>query len=179
MPIGRYTVAATLQGFKTEQASGNVVETDRATIVPFTLSIGALTDTVVVTGDVPIVTQSNITATTRVRREEFEKIPVGRNYQALIGTAPGVVGTGNVNAMGALTSSNLFIVDSVDTTDPTTGTFGTNINFEAIQEVAIATSGRRRRVRPRSGRDRQHRDQVGHQSRRGFGEVYLPERQLG
>lgn len=141
VPIGRYTLNAALQGFKTEEARGNLVETDKATIVPFTLSVGALTDTVQVTGDIPIVTATNTAANTRVRSDEFEKIPVGRSYQALIGTVPGVVGTGNVNALGALTSSNLFIIDAVDTTDPTTGTFGTNLNFEAIQEVSVYTSG--------------------------------------
>jgi len=154
VPIGIYLVAATLQGFDTAQSTGNVVETDKTTAVPFVMKIGALTATVQVTGDTPIVDITNTTANTRVRSEEFEKIPVGRSYQALIGTVPGVVGTGNVNAMGALTSNNLFIVDAVDTTDPTTGTFGTNLNFEAIQEVSVYTSGRRtptkRRFRYRS-----------------------------
>ena len=84
---------------------------------------------------------TNTAANTRIRREEFEKIPVGRSYQHSSRTVPGVVGNGNVNAMGALTSNNLFIIDSVDTTDPTTGTFGTNLNFEAIQEVSVYTSG--------------------------------------
>jgi outer membrane receptor protein involved in Fe transport len=65
---------------------------------------------------------------------------VGRNYQSLIGAVPGVVGTGNVNSLGAITSNNLFIMDGVDTTDPTTGTFGSNLNFEAIQEVVTSTS---------------------------------------
>ncbi len=105
------------------------------------MKLGALTDTIEVVGQTPIVDATNTAANTRVRREEFEKLPVGRSYQALIGAAPGVVGTGNVNALGALTSNNLFIIDSVDTTDPTTGTFGTNLNFEAIQEVSIYTSG--------------------------------------
>ena len=81
-----------------------------------------------------------MTQTTRLSRDEFDKLPVGRSYQALIGAAPGVVGTGNVNSAGALTSNNLFIIDAVDTTDPTTGTFGTNLNFEAIQEVSVLTS---------------------------------------
>jgi hypothetical protein len=141
VPIGPYRVTATLQGFETAQASDNLVETDRTTNVPFQMKIGALTDTVQVLGDVPIVDPTTVTSNTRLRREEFEKLPVGRSYQALIGATPGVVGTGNVNALGALTSQNVFIVDSVDTTDPTTGTFGTNLNFEAIQEVAVATSG--------------------------------------
>jgi hypothetical protein len=141
VPIGSYVVVATLDGFDTAQSTGNLVETDKTTAVPFIMKVGALTATVQVIGDTPIVDITNTTANTRVRREEFEKIPVGRSYQALIGTVPGVVGTGNINAMGALTSNNLFIIDAVDTTDPTTGTFGTNLNFEAIEEVSVYTSG--------------------------------------
>ena len=109
-----------------------------------------------------------MTATTRVRREEFEKLPVGRSYQALIGAAPGVVGTGNVNALGALTSNNLFIIDAVDTTDPTTGTFGTNLNFEADPGSQRADVSGRRRIRPCAGRHRQRRHQVGHEPFRGL-----------
>ena len=140
VPIGPYTVVATLQGFETSQATDNLVETDKTTNVPFAMKIGALTDTVTVLGDTPLVDATNVTATARIQRDQFDKLPVARSYQALIGTAPGVVGTGNVNAMGALTSNNLFIIDAVDTTDNTTGTFGTNLNFESIQEVAVLTS---------------------------------------
>ena len=141
VPIGLYRIVATIKGFGTVEATDNLVETDKTTAVPFGMKVGIVTDTIQVTGQTPIVDVTNTAANTRVRREEFEKLPVGRSYQALIGTAPGVVGTGNVNALGALTSNNLFIIDSVDTTDPTTGTFGTNLNFEAIQELSIYTSG--------------------------------------
>ena len=140
VPIGAYTVTATLQGFETANAADNLVEVDKTTIVTFNMKIGALTDTVQVTGETPIVDPTTVTATTRLSRDEFEKLPVGRSYQSLIGAAPGVVGTGNVNSAGALTSSNLFVIDAVDTTDPTTGTFGTNLNFEAIQEVSVLTN---------------------------------------
>jgi hypothetical protein len=140
VPVGSYSVAATLQGFETAQSADNLVETDKTTSLQFSMRVGQLTDTVQVIGATPIVDASTVTATTRVTRDEFEKLPVGRSYQALIGTAPGVIGTGNVNSAGALTSNNLFIIDAVDTTDPTTGTFGTNLNFEAIQEVSVMTS---------------------------------------
>lgn len=140
VPIGPYTITATLQGFETATATDNLVEVDRTTNVSFTLRVGALTDVVTVVGETPIVDQTNVTQTTRLTREEFDKLPVGRSYQALIGTAAGVVGTGNVNSLGALSNSNLFIIDAVDTTDPTTGTFGTNLNFEAIQEINVMTN---------------------------------------
>lgn len=140
VPLGSYTVVATLQGFETFQATGNLVETDKTTAVSINMKVGALTATVQVLGETPIVDPTTVTQTTRLTRDEFDKLPVGRSYQALIGAAPGVVGTGNVNSLGSLTSTNLFIIDAVDTTDPTTGTFGTNLNFEAIQEVSVLTN---------------------------------------
>ena len=138
--LGSYTVSATLQGFQTASVTDNLVEVEKTTTVPFDMKVGALTDTVQVIGETPIVDRSTVTATTRLSKDEFEKLPVGRSYQAITGTAPGVVGTGNVNSAGALTTANLFVIDAVDTTDPTTGTFGTNLNFEAIQEVSVLTS---------------------------------------
>ena len=47
---------------------------------------------------------------------------------------------GNTNSHGAIDSSNLFLFDGVDTTDPTTGTFGANQNFDTIQEVVVSNS---------------------------------------
>ncbi len=140
VPRGSYSVEATLAGFSPAVSAGNLVETEKTTAVPITMRVGALTDSVTVVGQTPLVDRTNAAANTRVRREEFEALPVGRTYQALIGVTPGVVGTGNVNALGALTSSNLFVVDSIDTTDPAQGTAGTTLNFEAIQEVSVSTS---------------------------------------
>ena len=144
--IGNYTVDATLSGFAPMRLTDNLVETEKTTTVPIELRVGGLTDTVTVTGETPLVDLTNATGNIRVRREEFERLPVGRSYQALVDATPGVVGgtrqTGNanVNALGSPQGGNLFVMDSIDTTDPTTGTFGTNLNFEAIQEVSVSTS---------------------------------------
>jgi outer membrane receptor protein involved in Fe transport len=140
VPIGNYTIEAVLQGFKTERFTNNLVQVERTTIVPVTLEIGALTEAVQVIGDTPIVDPTTVAQTTRLSRDEFERLPVGRSYQALMGAAPGIVGTGNANSAGSISSSNLFVIDAVDTTDPTTGTFGTNINFESIQEMSVLTT---------------------------------------
>jgi hypothetical protein len=140
IPIGNYTVTAALTGFEARKLANNLVETEKTTNVPVTLGVQAVAEVIEVTGEAPLVDATNTTANLRVRREEFEKLPVGRSYQALMGQTPGVVGTGNVSSMGGLTANNLFLMDGIDTTDPTTGTFGTNLNFEAIQEVSISTS---------------------------------------
>jgi hypothetical protein len=143
LPLGPYTVTATLSGFETATARHNIVEKDKVTDVPLTMKLGATTEAITVTGEVPIVDKTNVTDQTRVRAEEFQKLPVGRSYQALTGFAPGIPTNtgGNVNAHGALNSNNQFLFDGADTTDPTTGTFAANLNYEAIQEVDVYTSG--------------------------------------
>ncbi len=140
LSLGLYKVTAAMSGMETLNVSDNLVEAERTTSVPLALRIAGVTETVQVTGETPIVDITNTSVTTRVSKDEYDKIPIGRNYQTMLARAPGVVGTGNVNSSGALTSSNLFLMDGIDTTDPTTGTFGTNLNFEAIQEVSVSTS---------------------------------------
>jgi hypothetical protein len=137
--LGRYDVTVALTGFETKKVTGNLVEAERTTNVPVSLRVAGVEVATTVTGEVPIVDATNQTQQTRLRSDEFEKMPFGRSYLTLLGQAPGVVGTGNVNAHGALSSNNLFLFDGVNTTDPTTGTFGANLNFEAIQQILIRT----------------------------------------
>jgi hypothetical protein len=141
LPLGKYTLLIELQGFGKKTLTDNLVETDKTTAVTATLKLATQELQVTVVGETPIVDRTNTTVQTRVRAEEFQKLPVVRSYQSLMAAAPGVVGTGNVNSHGALTGNNAFLMDGVDTTDPTTGTFGTNLNFEAIEEMTVYTSG--------------------------------------
>jgi outer membrane receptor protein involved in Fe transport len=142
---GRYNVTATLSGFGTVTTTDNLVESNRKTELSTTMKLSAQQAAVTVTGEVPIVDKSNTALETRQRAKEFEKMPVGRSYQSLFLNAPGVNlppgANPNPNVHGALGSNNLWLYDGVDTTDPTTGTFGGNLNFEAIQEVTVITSG--------------------------------------
>jgi hypothetical protein len=106
------------------------------------MRLAAAAETVTVTGEVPLVDKTDTSARTTVRTELSEKLAITRNYQSLIASAPGVTGqTANPNVHGALTGNNQYLFDGVDTTDVTTGTFGQNFNFEAIQEVVVQTAG--------------------------------------
>ena len=105
VPIGQLHRRRHPARLRNGSVTDNLVEVEKTTTVPFDMKIGALTDTVQVIGDTPIVDRTTVTATTRLSKDEFEKLPVGRSYQALTGTAPGVVGTGNVNSAGALTTT--------------------------------------------------------------------------
>lgn len=142
---GRYKVTVTLSGFATVSITDNLVESNRKTDIPVTMKLSAQQAEVTVTGEVPIVDKTNGALETRQRSKEFEKMPVGRGFQNLFLNAPGVNlppgANPNPNVHGALGGNNLWMYDGVDTTDPTTGTFGGNLNFEAIQEVVVQTSG--------------------------------------
>lgn len=140
VPLGRYTVTVKMSNFETVTLANNLVEANRTTSLTVTLKVAPVETSTVVVGRTPIVDASNQTQETRLRVDEFAKLAVARNYQALVGLAAGVVGTGNVNSHGALNSNNIFMFDGVNTTDPTTGTFGSNLNYEAIQEVVVRTS---------------------------------------
>ena len=140
VPLGTYTLTFALSNFETKMQAGNLVEAEKTTNVSTTLALARLEVSATVQGEVPIVDATNQTQQTRLRAEEFQKMPYGRSYLTMLEQAPGVVGTGNANAHGALRSNNLFLFDGVNTTDPTTGTFAANSNFEAIQELVVRTS---------------------------------------
>src|SRR5215471_5080828 len=141
---GPYNITISLAGFETFVATNSMVEPDKTTTVSVSLKIAKVAETVTVTGETPLVDKTNTTATTVVSSQLTDRIPVARGYQNLISFAPGVTnpsGSGNPNSHGALNSNNLYLFDGVDTTDVTTGTFGQNFNFDAIQEVAVSTVG--------------------------------------
>jgi hypothetical protein len=141
LPPGKYTVKATLAGFETFGAEQNVVTAEKTTNVAIQLGISAQQEAVTVSGDVPLVDPTNQSATTRVEFGLADELAVPRGYQNLVEFASGVNDAdadGNTNSHGAVDSSNLYLFDGVDTTDPTTGTFGANNNFDTIQEVVVS-----------------------------------------
>jgi hypothetical protein len=143
LQTGPYALRATLSGFQSVETTNNLVETGKTTEVDVTMRLAQAAEAVTVTGEVPLVDKTDTSARTNVRSELTQKLAVTRNYQSLISAAPGVTNNagGNPNVHGALSGNNQYLFDGVDTTDVTTGTFGQNFNFEAIQEVVVQTAG--------------------------------------
>src|SRR4029453_18439139 len=138
LQTGPYTVRTTLSGFQSVEKTNNVVEVGKTTDVDVTMRLAQAAESVTVTGEVPLVDKTEMSARTTVSSTLTQKLAIGRSYQTLIQNAPGVtalVGAGNPNSHGALSGNNQYLFDGVDTTDVTTGTFGQNFNYVAIQEV--------------------------------------------
>lgn len=143
LPPGDYKVTAKLEGYITVELSTNV-EVDKTTPISVTLKEGAITETVTVTAERPVVDKTS-TESTRVLEKSFtEQLPVLRSDLELLKFAPGVVDLdddGNANFLGGTSSSNNYLIDGVSTRDPVTGTFGTNLNFDAIESVDVKLTG--------------------------------------
>ena len=104
-----------------------------------TLSLAATSETITVTGQQPVVDRTNVSANTQLSTKEFEKAPVGRSYQSIVLFSPGVAlapgANPNPQVHGSNSTTNVFLFDGVDSTDTTTGTFGSNITSTPSESV--------------------------------------------
>jgi outer membrane receptor protein involved in Fe transport len=143
LQAGPYNLLVSLSGFQSVEKTNNIAEAGKTTEVDVTMRLAGTAEAVTVTGEVPLVDKTDMSARTTVSSTLTQKLAIGRSYQTLIATAPGVTNNAgsNPNVHGALSSNNQYLFDGVDATDTTTGTFGMNFNYEAIQEVVVQTAG--------------------------------------
>ena len=87
---GPYTIKITLPSFEIFISKKNMVEPDKTTTVDATLRIARVAESVVVSGETPLVDKTNTSDTTVVSSQLTERLPVARGYQNLIPFAPGV-----------------------------------------------------------------------------------------
>lgn len=139
LPPGRYSLTAELDGYNTVRvdltASVNLATT-------LNIPMGKIgTQVIEVTASATTIEQGTTTGNATVTKELVDRLPVGRTYQGAMQLTPGVTGGANPNVLGGQSSENIYLIDGVDTTDPTTGTFGLNLAEDSIQEVQVLTTG--------------------------------------
>jgi len=91
LPVGTYDVTIELQGFKTVSKKAIDVNVAQTQTVDFTLAVGAMAETVNVTGAAPLIetTASSVGSVVDIKR--IEAIPLnGRQFANLAATVPGV-----------------------------------------------------------------------------------------
>ena len=145
---GDYTVTCAMEGFQSVKNEKVKVNLDRTTKLIVKLQAAQeFQETVVVTGQAPVVdpTQTN---TGDVYDETYLQETAigssGRSYQDVMIQSGGTTGTGvggQYSVFGSTMGENNYLIDGLSTTDPVTATFGTNFNFDAIQEISMQTGG--------------------------------------
>ena len=145
MPPGSYNVTVTAPSFQTSTITGVRVSPEEVTRTNVILTIGQLTQTVEVTAEVNTLQTDRAEIRDDVGSRALENVPVpiGRNYQSLFITLPGVSPPTNANSFtanaqrgltfvvgGGLAGYNSIRVDG-------TGTFDMTANNEAQYTPAL------------------------------------------
>ncbi len=144
LPTGTYSVTFELSGFSSQKQEEVLVQVNRTTRVDVELSVGALQETVTVSGASPLVDVSSTTTQTNITKDLYEAIPTGRNPWVMAGLVPGVV-TGrldvggtegmqqyNLEAFGSANSQKSFSIDGLKTNWPG-GDGGATMQYDGFE----------------------------------------------
>ncbi|MEO7191008.1 MAG: carboxypeptidase-like regulatory domain-containing protein [Vicinamibacterales bacterium] len=135
-----YTVRVTMDGFKTSERKGIAASPgDRVVVGTLTIEVGALAETVTVSGEAPIIQAQTGERSFTVTTESVANLPLSnRNFGGLAALTPGVIGTTRIGAPGSTTN---YQIDGVSTIDTGAGGQALALNVDAIAEVKVVSSG--------------------------------------
>ena len=101
LPVGPYKVTIAAPGFKTLERTGIVLSVMQNAELNLQLEIGATTESVNVTADIPLVNLGNSTLGSTVGNVEIDNLPlVNRNVDRLLQLVPGVQSVNTSNSLG-------------------------------------------------------------------------------
>jgi len=88
---GTYALRVTKEGFSTLSESGVIVSINNVVRVNVVLKVGAITETINVTGEAALLQTDRSEVRTEITSASYQNLPVtvGRNYQQLLRTVPG------------------------------------------------------------------------------------------
>ena len=136
---GAYTLRVSMDGFKTLERPGILVSPgDRVLVPTLTIDVGALSETVTVASEAPVLQGSTGERSFTINTESVANLPLAdRNFATLASLAPGVSGTSRIGGGGATN----FMMDGVGTMDTGSNRLLVAVNVESIAEVKVLTSG--------------------------------------
>jgi len=141
LPPATYDVRAELTGFQSVIRKAPV-RLNAVTEVDFTLSVGAVSETVTVTAESPIVDPERAGLSVNINNQALTSVPVttSRRFQDAWLVVPGVaVNPATQELTGSERRTSL---DGADVTDPYGGDiFAVNLNYDAIQDVEVKALG--------------------------------------
>jgi hypothetical protein len=148
---GTYTIKAELQGFETTTRTGLLLQVGQEISVSLTLNLAGVRETVIVTGESPVVETTASKIGTNIAASEIDNSPsANRSQFSLMQTIPGLVPTlqigsfegGQFSANGQATNNNLFLVDGqYDNDSRRGGSQGTQarVSLDSMAEYQVQT----------------------------------------
>jgi hypothetical protein len=127
LPPGTYVIRVEAKGFKTVERPNVLLEVAKDADIDFSFQPGNVTETVIVTGDVPLLDTTSATLGGTLSNREINDLPLnGRNYQNLLQLRPGVMrypggGFSTTSANGLRAEDNGYIVEGLYNSEPFSG----------------------------------------------------------
>jgi len=124
---GAYKVRAEAKGFKTVERVNIVVEVAQDVRVDISLPTGQVSETVVVTDEVPLVNSTSATLGGTLSNAEINDLPLnGRNYENLLQLRPGVIrypggGFSTTSTNGLRAEDNAYFIEGLFNSEPYSG----------------------------------------------------------
>jgi len=158
LPTGHYTITSEMTGFKTIALSNIDVGVDQRVRINIRHEVGAMTESVSVTADSPLIQTSSSELGTTVGSQQIEALPLnGRNFVNLTRTVPGVLrgipganidGAGSLawrasasfSANGQRPRDNNYMLDGVDNNETWLQTVVIFPSVDALDEFKLQTS---------------------------------------
>src|SRR5882724_10421986 len=155
LPVGNYTLTASVTGFKTFRQEGIRVEVDRSVAVPVGLQMGQVSETVEVTGGSPLLDPNTSSLGTIMDEKKLIDLPLnGRNPMGLANLIPTVKGIGYfggqvlsswrlaaVGIGGGQPLSNGFLVDGIANDKMVDSGPMTFLTVDSTEEFKVQTNG--------------------------------------
>lgn len=161
LPIGSYTVTATMSGFQAQERAKVGLEVQASLSLDFTLEIAGLTAEVTVVSQAAVVQlqRSDASLGQLINAQQVAELPLnGRNFVQLALLGPGTVtgragsflaqgpssevsyrGSMSVSAQGMRENANDWLYDGVDDNELTAGGVGILPNIDSIREFKVLT----------------------------------------
>ena len=151
---GRYTVTATLSGFRDYKNDNVPVGAGSVVGLSVTMAVGGVTEAVNVQAETPVIEAKRQTVSTNVTLHELQNIPTSRDPWVVLQTVPGIIvdrvnvggaesgQQSNYQAKGASGTDNTWNMDGIAITDMSAlGSSPTYYDFDMFQEMQVTTGG--------------------------------------
>jgi len=144
LPTGTYNITFSLPGFNTLVRKDIYLELSQTLALNVTLEQTAISETVTVVGQSPMIDVKSTTKGQVMTKDIFLLLPRGRAFDSVVSTIPGVTNedtTAGVSVDGATGAENVWYADGADVTDFHLGLKGQNMVLELVDEVKVVASG--------------------------------------
>lgn len=146
LPVGNYSLNVNMIGYQPYEMVQIVVNPDEARTFNVILAEG-LTERIVVVAERSVIDTTNTSTHEVLDATYVNKLPlVSRRYQQILTLFPGVSNDegftlAQYHINGSRVTQNAFRLDGANINDFVTGTFGLNVNQNAIERFELNTSG--------------------------------------